>query len=101
MSEWLKDRGCKPRGTAYAGSNPAPPTSVARASQRSLLAAELAGLVELCAGCVAALCGEGYGEPCAGCSAEQGVADGRDRNPQARLLGPLRLRLLRPQHGSA
>ena len=26
MSEWLKERGCKPRGTAYAGSNPAPPT---------------------------------------------------------------------------
>jgi ribosome-associated protein len=25
MSEWLKERGCKPRGYAYAGSNPAPP----------------------------------------------------------------------------
>ena len=25
MSEWLKERGCKPRGIAYAGSNPAPP----------------------------------------------------------------------------
>jgi PD-(D/E)XK endonuclease len=26
MSEWLKERRCKRRGTAYAGSNPAPPT---------------------------------------------------------------------------
>ncbi len=26
MSEWLKEAGCKPAGSAYAGSNPAPPT---------------------------------------------------------------------------
>jgi hypothetical protein len=26
MSEWLKETGCKPVGSAYAGSNPAPPT---------------------------------------------------------------------------
>jgi hypothetical protein len=26
MSEWPKESGCKPLGTAYAGSNPAPPT---------------------------------------------------------------------------
>ena len=32
MSEWLKEMGCKPIGSAYAGSNPAPPTLVA--SQR-------------------------------------------------------------------
>src|SRR3954465_14006407 len=25
MSEWLKETGCKPVGSAYAGSNPAPP----------------------------------------------------------------------------
>jgi hypothetical protein len=29
MSEWLKECGCKPHGYAYAGSNPAPPTSSA------------------------------------------------------------------------
>ena len=28
MSEWLKETGCKPVGSAYAGSNPAPPTAV-------------------------------------------------------------------------
>src|SRR5215203_4734874 len=27
MSEWLKETGCKPVGSAYAGSNPAPPIS--------------------------------------------------------------------------
>jgi hypothetical protein len=27
MSEWLKETGCKPVGSAYAGSNPAPPTT--------------------------------------------------------------------------
>ena len=32
MSEWLKETGCKPVGSAYAGSNPAPPTSRARPS---------------------------------------------------------------------
>jgi uncharacterized cupin superfamily protein len=29
MSEWLKETGCKPVGYAYAGSNPAPPTTLA------------------------------------------------------------------------
>src|SRR5437762_8342748 len=29
MSEWLKEMGCKPIGSAYAGSNPAPPIPVA------------------------------------------------------------------------
>src|SRR4051794_18985181 len=31
MSEWLKETGCKPVGSAYAGSNPAPPIRPARA----------------------------------------------------------------------
>ena len=30
MSEWLKETGCKPVGSAYAGSNPAPPIFSAR-----------------------------------------------------------------------
>ncbi len=33
MSEWLKETGCKPVGSAYAGSNPAP--SIVRAGARS------------------------------------------------------------------
>jgi hypothetical protein len=28
VSEWLKETGCKPVGSAYAGSNPAPTTIV-------------------------------------------------------------------------
>src|SRR5215204_3596129 len=30
MSEWLKETGCKPVGSAYAGSNPAPPIHLLR-----------------------------------------------------------------------
>src|SRR5262245_56044644 len=42
MSEWLKERGCKPRGYAYAGSNPAPPIRPVGAGTY----AQLAQLVE-------------------------------------------------------
>ena len=35
MSEWLKERGCKPCGSAYAGSNPAPPIALACLRARS------------------------------------------------------------------
>ena len=42
MSEWLKESGCKPDGYAYAGSNPAPPTSAAWAGHN----ADVAQLVE-------------------------------------------------------
>jgi ribosome-binding protein aMBF1 (putative translation factor) len=34
VSEWLKETGCKPVGSAYAGSNPAPTTRRTRASRR-------------------------------------------------------------------
>ena len=52
MSEWLKETGCKPVGSAYAGSNPAPPTAVAhdrgnqQAARRATLALEFPGLEE-------------------------------------------------------
>ena len=36
MSEWLKERGCKPRGYAYAGSNPAPPIPPQKARSSGL-----------------------------------------------------------------
>ena len=45
MSEWLKECGCKPHGSAYAGSNPAPPIpqenarSIERFSDRARLLA--------------------------------------------------------------
>src|SRR3712207_2035697 len=39
MPEWLKGTGCKPVGSAYAGSNPAPPTLRPRSRVRALLAA--------------------------------------------------------------
>src|SRR5215213_7161171 len=42
MSEWLKEHGCKPCGSAYAGSNPAPPTTGHRAGKY----ADVAQLVE-------------------------------------------------------
>ena len=35
MSEWLKESGCKPDGYAYAGSNPAPPTTRPEAGKRA------------------------------------------------------------------
>ena len=52
MSEWLKETGCKPVGSAYAGSNPAPPTAVTddrrnqQAARRATLALEFPGLEE-------------------------------------------------------
>ena len=52
MSEWLKETGCKPVGSAYAGSNPAPPTAVTeyqptnQLSRRAALALEFPALDE-------------------------------------------------------
>ena len=52
MSEWLKETGCKPVGSAYAGSNPAPPTEVTeqlkqqQAARRAALALEFPGMDE-------------------------------------------------------
>src|SRR5215208_3455104 len=42
MSEWLKEMDCKSIGSAYAGSNPAPPTTGLRAGKH----ADVAQLVE-------------------------------------------------------
>src|SRR4051812_20804997 len=42
MSEWLKEMDCKSIGSAYAGSNPAPPTAGSEAGKH----ADVAQLVE-------------------------------------------------------